>query len=187
MVVHRHTGVGVWDILRVLFFMDVLICLRRVTFFPCRKKVTKERHLRKGGFRFPPFLKNLFPLKRPKGRAATPPLWKPPPGEGDYQIAPLPQSGKGRWRPMAAIGEKGSTSKNRLFLFENTLRGGIFRHFAQFCRKNLSYQPKCKKFPCPRLQLRKRSAILKTQVQTGTNPYRGFPFFVRAKNEACWL
>ena len=51
------------------------LCLRRVTFFPWRKKVTKERHLRKGGFRFPPFLKNLFPLKRPKGRGCDPSLF----------------------------------------------------------------------------------------------------------------
>ena len=49
------------------------ICLRRVTFFSWRKKVTKERHLRKGGFRFPPFLKNLFPLKRPKREGDGPP------------------------------------------------------------------------------------------------------------------
>ena len=57
-------------------------CLRRVTFFLWRKKVTKERHLRKGGFRFPPFLKNLFPLKRPKREGVRVlPLWKHPPGE----------------------------------------------------------------------------------------------------------
>ena len=30
------------------------------------------------------------------------PLWKHPPGLGDYQIAPLPRRGKGRWRPRAA-------------------------------------------------------------------------------------
>ena len=171
MVVHHHPGVGVWDILRVLLFMDVLVCLRRVTFFPCRKKVTKERHSRGEGFRFPSPLKNPLTLKRPKGEGSRPlPFGNPHPGRGDYQIAPLPRSGKGRWRPMAAIGEKGNTSKNRLSLFENTHRGCIFRHFAQFCRKNLSYQPKCEKFPCPRLQLRKRSAILKTQMQTGTKP-----------------
>ena len=80
------------------------LCLRRVTFFPWRKKVTKERHLRKGGFRFPPFLKNLFPLKRPKGRGCDPsPLETPPGVLCDYQIAPLPLRGKGRWRPLAAI------------------------------------------------------------------------------------
>ena len=171
MVVHHHAGVGVWDILRVLLFMDVLACLRRVTFFPCRKKVTKERHSRGEGFRFPSPLKNPLTLKRPKGEGLRPlPFGNPHPGIGDYQIAPLPRSGKGRWRPLAAIGEKGSTSKNRLSLFETPLRGGIFRHFAQFCRKNLSYQPKCKKFPCPRLQLRK-------QCRLAQNPYRGFPFF----------
>ena len=80
------------------------LCLRRVTFFSWRKKVTKERHLRKGGFRFPPFLKNLFPLKRPKGRDRDPsPLETPPGGLCDYQIAPLPLRSKGRWRPVAAI------------------------------------------------------------------------------------
>ena len=171
MVVHHHPGVGVWDILRVSLVKDVSICLRRVTFFPCRKKVTKERHSRGEGFRFPSPLEKPLTLKRPKGEGLRPlPFGNPHPGIGDYQIAPLPRSGKGRWRPLAAIGEKGSTSKNRLSLFENTHREGIFRHFAQFCRKNLSYQPKCEKFPCPRLQLRKRSAILKAQMQTGAKP-----------------
>ena len=81
-----------------------LICLRRVTFFHWRKKVTKERHLRKGGFRFPPFLKNPIPLKRPNGKGVRAlPFGNPHPGVGDYQIAPLPQSGKGRWRPVAAV------------------------------------------------------------------------------------
>ena len=78
-------------------------CLRRVTFFLWRKKVTKERHLRKGGFRFPPFLKNLFPLKRPKREGDGPPSLETPSGGGDYQIAPLPHCGKGRWRPRAAV------------------------------------------------------------------------------------
>ena len=113
----------------------------------------------------------LFPLKRPKGKGVRAlPFGNPHPGIGDYQIAPLPRSGKGRWRPLAAIGEKGNTSKNRLFLFENTLRGGVFRHFAQFCRKNLSYQLKCEKFSCLHLQFRKRGAILKSQMQTGAKP-----------------
>ena len=171
MVVHHHAGVRVWDILREARFKDAFVCLRRVTFFPCRKKVTKERHSRGEGFRFPSPLKNPLTLKRPKGEGLRPlPFGNPHPGIGDYQIAPLPRSGKGRWRPMAAIGEKGSTSKNRLFLFENTLRGGIFRHFAQFCRKNLSNLLKCKKFPCPRLQPRERDAILKPSMQTGAKP-----------------
>ena len=89
---------------RGAFFSPLSFCLRRVTFFPWRKKVTKERHLRKGGFRFPPFLKVPFPLKRPKGRGCDPsPLETSPWGGGDYQIAPLPRSGKGRWRPLAAV------------------------------------------------------------------------------------
>ena len=55
-------------------------CLRRVTFFPWRKKVTKERHSRGKGFRFPFPLENPPSLKRPKGRGLRPPpLWKPPP------------------------------------------------------------------------------------------------------------
>ena len=171
MVVHRHTGVGVWDILRVLLFMDVLVCLRRVTFFPWRKKVTKERHSRGEGFRFPSPLKNPLTLKRPKGEGLRPlPFGNPHPGRGDYQIAPLPRSGKGRWRPMAAIGETGNTSKNRLSLFENTHRGGIFRHFAQNSCKYLLYLPKCEKFSCGRLPFRKRGAILKSQMQTGAKP-----------------
>ena len=45
----------------------------------------------------------LFPLKRPKGKGVRAlPFGNPHPGRGDYQIAPLPQSGKGRWRPVAA-------------------------------------------------------------------------------------
>ena len=51
------------------------------------------------------------------------PFGKPHPGVGDYQIAPLPRSGKGRWRPMAAVGEKEVAFENRLSLFGNTLRG----------------------------------------------------------------
>ena len=98
---------------RGLFVLFPFLCLRRVTFFPCRKKVTKERHLRKGGFRFPPFLKNLFPLKRPKGRGYDPsPLETSPGVLGDYQIAPLPRSGKGRWRPRAAGGIKRGTDSH---------------------------------------------------------------------------
>ncbi len=85
----------------------------------------------KVGFRFPSPLKNPLTLKRPKGKGVRAlPFGNPHPGIGDYQIAPLPRSGKGRWRPMTAIGEKGSTSKNRLSLFENTLRGGIFSPFC---------------------------------------------------------
>ncbi len=54
-------------------------CLRRDTFFPERKY--PKNGLRKGGFRFPPFLKNLFPLKRPKREGVRAlPLWKHPPG-----------------------------------------------------------------------------------------------------------
>ena len=85
------------------FFCPFPFCLRRVTFFPWRKKVTKERHLRGEGFRFPSPLKKPLTLKRPKGRAAALPFGNLTPGvSGDYQIAPLPRSGKGRWRPLAA-------------------------------------------------------------------------------------
>ena len=49
------------------------------------------------------FLSHYLPF-RWLSVCATPPLWKPHPGvSGDYQIAPLPQSGKGRWRPLAAV------------------------------------------------------------------------------------
>ena len=34
------------------------------------------------------------------------------PGVGDYQIAPLPRSGKGRWRPLAAGGVKRGTDSH---------------------------------------------------------------------------
>ena len=114
---HRKTVCRGGALPRPLVFLSLfLFCLRRVTFFPWRKKVTKERHLRKGGFRFPPFLKNLFPLKRPKGRGGDPsPLETPPWGLGDYQIAPLPQSGKGRWRPLAAGGIKRGTDSHGRF------------------------------------------------------------------------
>ena len=92
-----------------LFFLLVagvffVFCRPRVTFFPWRKKVTKERHLRGEGFRFPSPLKKPLTLKRPKREGCGPPsLETPSGGLGDYQIAPLPRSGKGRWRPKAAI------------------------------------------------------------------------------------
>ena len=67
-------------------------------------KVTKSAI--QGGRKF----RSSFPLENPlslsdqRGRAAALPLWKHPPGGGgDYQIAPLPRSGKGRWRPLAAV------------------------------------------------------------------------------------
>ena len=90
---------------RVIFFPPLSLCLRRDTFFPWRKKVSKERHLRGEGFRFPSPLKNPLTLKRPKGEGLRPlPFGNPyPRGFGDCQIAPLPQSGKGRWRPRAAV------------------------------------------------------------------------------------
>ena len=59
----------IWD-----FDLFFLFCLRRDTFFPWRKKVSKERHLRGEGFRFPSPLKNPLSLKRPKGRAAALPF-----------------------------------------------------------------------------------------------------------------
>ena len=81
-----------------------LFCLRRVTFFPCRKKVTKERHLRKGGFRFPPFLKNLFPLKRPKGEGLRPlPFGNPTRGRAIIKSRLCREAAKvggGRWPPL---------------------------------------------------------------------------------------
>ena len=62
---------------RPLVFLSLfLFCLRRVTFVSSDKS-NQKRHLRKGGFRFPPFLKNPFPLKRPKGRAAALPFGSP--------------------------------------------------------------------------------------------------------------
>ena len=69
-------------------------------------KVTKSAI--QGGRKF----RSSFPLENPpslsdqRGRAAALPLWKHPPGVGDYQIAPLPRSGKGRWRPLAAVDMK---------------------------------------------------------------------------------
>ena len=67
-----------------------------------------------GGRKF----RSSFPLENPpslsdqRGRAAALPLWKHPPGVGDYQIAPLPQSGKGRWRPLAAVDMKRGTDSH---------------------------------------------------------------------------
>ena len=82
------------------------LCLRRVTFVSSDKS-NQKRHLRGEGFRFPSPLKNLLSLKRPKREGCGPPsLETPSGGVGDYQIAPLPRSGKGRWRPLAAGGIK---------------------------------------------------------------------------------
>ena len=52
----------------------------RVTFWPARK--SPKSRLREGGFRFPPSLKNPFPLKRPRPGACGPPPWIQPPGRG---------------------------------------------------------------------------------------------------------
>ena len=78
------------------FRSSSLYCLRRVTFVNSDKS-NQKRHSRGKGFRFPFPLENPPTLKRPKGRGRDPSLWKPHPGGlGDYQIAPLPRSGKGR-------------------------------------------------------------------------------------------
>ena len=89
-------------------------CLRRVTFFPWRKKVTKERHLRKGGISISPFLKDPS-LETTKGRGRDPsPLETSPRGFGDYQIAPLLLCGKGR--------RKGRHLKDNLAMKQRTTR-----------------------------------------------------------------
>ena len=53
-------------------------CLRRDTFFPWRKKVSKERHSRGKGFRFPFPLENPPSLKRPKREGCGPPSLETP-------------------------------------------------------------------------------------------------------------
>ena len=58
----QSVGAGFYPA-RGLFVLFPFLCLRRVTFFPWRKKVTKERHLRKGGFRFPPNAPCAFGLR----------------------------------------------------------------------------------------------------------------------------
>ena len=56
MAVRKVLAFGRWSVgaglcpARLIFSF----CLRRVTFFLWRKKVTKERHSRGKGFRFPP-------------------------------------------------------------------------------------------------------------------------------------
>ena len=178
MVVHRHTGVGVWDILREARFKDAFVCLRRVTFFPCRKKVTKERHSRGERFRFPSPLKNPLTLKRPKGEGLRPlPFGNPHPGIGDYQIAPLPRSGKGRWRPRAAIGEKGSTSKNRLSLFEPPSGEGFFAISPNFAAKICHTSRNVKNFPVRACNSGNAVLYSKHKCRLAQNPYRGFSFF----------
>ena len=70
-------------------------CLRRVTFVNSDKS-NQKRHSRGKGFRFPFPLENPLSLKRPKREGCGPPsLETPTSGLGDYQIAPLPRSGKG--------------------------------------------------------------------------------------------
>ena len=178
MVVHRHTGVGVWDILREARFKDAFVCLRRVTFFPCRKKVTKERHSRGEGFRFPSPLKKPLTLKRPKGKGVRAlPFGNPHPGISDYQIAPLPRSGKGRRRPMAAIGEKGSTSKNRPSLFEPPSWEGFFAISPNFAAKICHTSRNVKNFPVRACNSGNAVLYSKHKCRPVRNPYRGFSFF----------
>ena len=62
----------------------------RVTFCPARK--APKSRLREGGFRFPPSLKNPFPLKRPRPGAAAPALDPAPGGrDGSAWLLLLPQ------------------------------------------------------------------------------------------------
>ena len=63
-------------------FFVFSFCLRRDTFFPWRKKVSKERHSRGKGFRFPFPLENPPSLKRPKREGRGPPSLETPTGGG---------------------------------------------------------------------------------------------------------
>ena len=188
MVVHRHTGVGVWDILRVLLFKDVLICLRRVTFFPCRKKVTKERHSRGEGFRFPSPLKNPLTLKRPKGEGLRPlPFGNPHPGRAIIKSRLCREAAKvggGQWPPL----EKKEVP---LKIVSPSLKiptgEGFFAISPNFAAKICHTSRNVKNFPVRACNSGNAVLYSKHKCRLAQNPYRGFPFFVRAKNEPCWL
>ena len=144
----------------------------------CADRKSPKNRQRGEGFRFPSPLKKPLTLKRPKGKGVRAlPFGNPHPGIGDYQIAPLPQSGKGRWRPLAAIGEKGSTSKNRLSVFENTLRGGIFAISPNFAAKICHTSRNVKNFPVRACNSGNAVLYSKHKCRLAQNPYRGFPFF----------
>ncbi len=71
-------------------------------FLSWRKKVTKERTFKKRGISISPFLKkNLFPLKRPKGRGCDPPFGNPTRWFLRLSIAPFAAE-RQRW--VAAFG-----------------------------------------------------------------------------------
>ena len=94
---------GPWGILPDGFPFFFSFGLRRVTLVNSDKS-NHKRHSRGKGFRFPFPLENPPSLKRPKREGRGPPsLETPSGGRSDYQIEPLPRSGKGRWRPRAAI------------------------------------------------------------------------------------
>ena len=79
----------------------------RVTFWPARK--SPKSRLREGGFRFPPSLKNLIPLKRPRPGASAPALDPPPPGAlpASFLIGPL--CGPGASAPSQAFWPQAKT------------------------------------------------------------------------------
>ena len=94
----------------------------RVTFWPARK--SPKSRLREGGFRFPPSLKNPFPLKRPRPGAAAPALDPPPQGAGRGPggrplshgcAVPAPPQGEPRVR--CAPGERQRKEKQGAFWF----------------------------------------------------------------------
>ena len=136
-------------------------------YFLSRKKVSKERHLRGEGFRFPSPLKNPHSLKRPKGEGLRPlPFWKPPPrGSCDYQIAPLPHCGKGRWRPLAAVWKYSCREpKNRTALhFRAKAAAGreaeTMQYLGEICAAQRS-RGKTSEISCGRRRVRKSKNVV---------------------------
>ena len=96
----------------------------------------------------------------------TPPLWKPHPGGGDYQIAPLPLCGKGRWRPRAAVMK--AFFFFGLFLFQKRRRV-LFRAPARvtFGRSPKSDQKVCLKPKVSRFPARYALAVIDGFVPHG--------------------
>ena len=90
----------------------------------CAARKSPKSRLREGGFRFPPSLKNLIPLKRPRPGASAPALDPAPRGAGrrpgarplshGYAVPAPPQ---GEPRVQCAPGERQRKEKGGAFWF----------------------------------------------------------------------
>ena len=102
----------------------------------CAARKSPKSRLREGGFRFPPSLKNLIPLKRPRPGASAPALDPAPPGRRTQARCSPPQS-RLRRASSPAGGAKG-TVRTRGAAAEREGRDILV------CARLLPYLPPCR-------------------------------------------